>query len=299
MSTAYEANVAWTRYIPPGWHDLYLALLLEVAEIEPGIRVVQAKQKFGALVVYVDQHSDAVARLLQVAEAHSKSVCERCGKRAELAIDKNDVLRALCTEHSMGAKPVKIGRSLPSMNSPPLAQLIPEVGNLPWPLFALDFEASGLGEFTYPIEIGIARWLQPGASIEAWSALIKPTTAWRKHRLWNEASELVHGIRREDLEEGITPEEALTHANLLVSGHFAICDGGEHDLRWLRHLAQAAGDSPNFELRDWATFGRSVAGLDSLGMIEWYRRQAIRHRAGDDALLLLRAIAVGLTRSSG
>lgn len=28
-------------------------------------------------------------------------------------------------------------------------------GQLSWPLFTIDFEASGLGEFTYPIEIGI------------------------------------------------------------------------------------------------------------------------------------------------
>src|SRR3546814_2638556 len=89
---------------------------------------------------------------------------------------------------------------------------------------------SGLGEFTYPIEIGIAAWRAPNLPVETWSSLISPPMAWGQHRIWSREGEAVHGISREELAGGISPLEALTKANELIGGHTAYCEGGEHDL---------------------------------------------------------------------
>lgn len=169
---------------------------------------------------------------------------------------------------------------------------------LPWPLFTLDFEASGLGEFTYPIEIGITRWAAPDAAIETWSALIRPTDDWHKYRPWHAASEAVHGIRREQLDEGLTPAEALCRANEMVGTHFAFCDGGEHDLRWLMHLAHAAGFPPTFRLADWDALGGALT-REQYGEIWDLAVEPVTHRAGADAERLMRALARGLGITPG
>lgn len=171
----------------------------------------------------------------------------------------------------------------------------PVEARLPWPLFTIDFEASGLGEFTYPIEIGIACWPAPNLDIETWSTLIKPPEEWFLHRIWNAASEEVHGIHRHELAHGATPAGALAHANKLIGSHVAFCDGGEHDLRWLLHLAHAAGIPPSFHLADWDALGGALTPSQYAAMINWCERQATHHRAGEDAERLMRALAAGLT----
>lgn len=167
------------------------------------------------------------------------------------------------------------------------------VDRLSWPLITLDFEASGLGEFTYPIEIGIARWASPDAWIETWSTLIKPPAKWIEHRIWNRASEAVHGIRLEDLEAGMSATQALQQANQMVGSHVAFCDGGEHDLRWLLHLAQEAGLPPTFKLADWDALGGGLSPEQYAQMIRWLDTEPVIHRAAADAERLLKAFAIG------
>src|SRR3546814_13062767 len=77
--------------------------------------------------------------------------------------------------------------------------------------------------------------------------------AWGQHRIWSREGEAIHGISREELAGGISPLEALTKANELIGGHTAYCEGGEHDLRWLLHLAQAANIPASFRLGNWKT----------------------------------------------
>lgn len=50
----------------------------------------------------------------------------------------------------------------------------PCLAGLPWPVAAIDFEASSLDEDSYPIEVGLALWPAPGESILSWTALIQP-----------------------------------------------------------------------------------------------------------------------------
>lgn len=63
-----------------------------------------------------------------------------------------------------------------------------------WPLITIDFDASSLDGGTYPIEVGICRWMAPDRDIEGRSSLIKPTQEWIDHGSWSPASAEVHRI---------------------------------------------------------------------------------------------------------
>ena len=166
---------------------------------------------------------------------------------------------------------------------------------LSWPLFTIDFEASGLGEFTYPIEIGISSWSSPGAKITTWSTLIRPPAVWREHRIWSREGQAIHGITRDQLEVGLPPLEALTKANELIGSHLAFCDGGEHDLRWLLHLAQAATVHPSFLLGDWRSLLAALPSARRSQVMQWMEVEPVVNRAGPDADRLIKALLKGLT----
>lgn len=165
---------------------------------------------------------------------------------------------------------------------------------LPFPLFALDFEASGLGEYTYPIEIGVASWPTPDAPIWSWSALIQPTSEWRENFLWIAESQAVHGVTPQELANGVTPREALEHANRLIGPTRAFCDGGFHDARWLHHLSRAADMRPVFLLTDWDGLAGLLEPDEYHRMVTWFDQVHVPHRAAADAELLLKGLAIGL-----
>ena len=168
---------------------------------------------------------------------------------------------------------------------------------LRWPVAAIDFEASSLDADSYPIEVGIARWRGPEEPIETWSTLIRPPRAWRSRR-WSRASQEVHGIRPEQLEDGMDPADALRRLNALA-GRAAFCDGGPSDLRWLGGLEDAAGSDATFLLRDADALGSILHPRRWRRMARWLDRAKARHRAAPDAERLVRALAVALVRTYG
>lgn len=284
-------NLRWLQHLPTGWHPLYRELVANLADIDPELVVEQAKQKLGWLRVYLQLSDERAEVLIRAAELQSRTLCELCGSAGELRINQTGWHRTLCDDHCKGFRPAKIGHhvTVPMSEMPQGIQLGSAV--LPWPLLTLDFEASGLGEFTYPIEIGIARWAGPGEPIHSWSVLIKPPEAWRRHRIWMPESEKIHGITQDDLEAGVSPRWALEHANALLREQVVFCDGGEHDLRWLRHLAHAAQLRPTFKLADWSEVVGRLSPDQRARMVKWQVREPVHHRAGDDALRLLRSLA--------
>lgn len=122
---------------------------------------------------------------------------------------------------------------------------------LPWPLVTLDFEASSLGKSSYPIEVGICRWLSPDRPLESWSTLIQPTEEWRTGGEWSIASSLVHMITQDELETGMEPTEVVGALNRFIGSHTAWCDGGEFDLHWALRLVSASKVRPEFKLEEW------------------------------------------------
>jgi len=159
----------------------------------------------------------------------------------------------------------------------------------------LDFEASSLGDDSYPIEIG---WAAEDGSSEA--HLIKPAPSWTD---WDPAAEAVHGLTREQLRgEGEFHDEVAGRALEVLGGHDLFASAPSWDGKWMSVLLRAAGlprhalrlrdsDEAHREAFREILYGR-VPGDDleniAAGMLKMARRRVEvgppRHRALADAL---------------
>lgn len=69
--------------VGPGWYRLLTELHAELVAVAPTYRVIQLKEKFGRLRVYVtapDEVFEQVNALISMAEDTSATTCEFCGK---------------------------------------------------------------------------------------------------------------------------------------------------------------------------------------------------------------------------
>ena len=157
---------------------------------------------------------------------------------------------------------------------------------LPEPVPAvLDFEASGFGRSSYPIEIGYVL-----ADGRTFCSLIRPAPGWTH---WDPAAAQVHGLTREMLlAHGRDVSDLARHLNNELRGLTLYCDGWAHDYTWLGSLFEAADSSPAFKLDNL----RSL--LSEPQAARWHvvkqevaaDMQLQRHRASADARLLQRAL---------
>ncbi len=164
---------------------------------------------------------------------------------------------------------------------------------LPWPLFTVDFEASSLAPGSFPIEVGVCRWSSPDDPIEGWSTLIKPAPLWKAAGSWTTEAETIHRIRREELEEGLSPAETLSILNWIVGPYAAFCDGGVWDFGWARRLVLAAKFMNSFRLGDFDMLVNRCDHEGSARVTRWLDATPARHRARDDAERLIQALAHG------
>jgi hypothetical protein len=161
---------------------------------------------------------------------------------------------------------------------------------LRWPVTVIDFEASSLEEGSYPIEVAVGIWNGQQDPIRLWSTLIRPASNWSLNGHWSRKSERVHGISRANLANGKDPSDIVHILNGRVSARIAWCDGGPYDTYWLRTLYEAAGCVPPFSLMDLDGLTVGRAGLRER-LYDHLQRTPARHRAGEDVLRLLRALA--------
>lgn len=161
--------------------------------------------------------------------------------------------------------------------------------------FFIDFEASGLGPNSYPIEAG---WSDDKGNVE--SHLINPyhIDDWDD---WDFiAQHNIHGISREQLrEEGKSPLQVAQKLNESLAGKEVFCDGLPYDRLWMECLFDYAEIDLLFglqhidELLMKMLSGTQIETSSSLpGKIEKMKIEARklvsgpRHRAGNDALYL-------------
>ncbi|GGO81094.1 hypothetical protein GCM10011348_19350 [Marinobacterium nitratireducens] len=150
-------------------------------------------------------------------------------------------------------------------------------------LICLDFEASGLGPRSYPIEVA---W-QDAASGEHDSFLVSPqgVPGWDD---WSESAENIHGISRAQLEaEGVGAQQACRRLNRALEGRCVYCDALEFDVFWLRRLYEAAGMRPLFRLQGLESL---LAGERLQRFLDRIASQQRRHRALDDVGDLIEAL---------
>jgi hypothetical protein len=149
------------------------------------------------------------------------------------------------------------------------------------PPIIIDFEASGFGRGSYPIEVGFVD--EEGLG---WCSLIRPDKDWHH---WDPDAVNIHGISHDLLVRHGKPCTVVAdHLNHTLRGRVAYCDGWAHDFVWMSRLFEAAGRTPLFRLEDlrlilspeqqtvWHPVKERVAQESDMA----------RHRASDDARLL-------------
>lgn len=145
----------------------------------------------------------------------------------------------------------------------------------------LDFEASGLGRGSYPIEVGYVL-----ADGRTGCQLIRPEPEWQA---WDPAAERLHGIGRAQLlRHGRPAREVARQLNRELRGETLYTDAWGNDLTWLSLLFDAAGLVPLFRLEPLRAL------LDERQQRLWHdahravmRELALeRHRASADARIL-------------
>jgi len=167
---------------------------------------------------------------------------------------------------------------------------------LPWPLAAIDFEASSLDQDGYPIEVGLAFWPGPDQAIHGWSTLIQPAGDWSRHGHWSPKSAKVHGILGRDLLAHGQPVDRVAAAlnAALGAGTVAWCDGDAYDVHWTGALFKAARAAPVFTLGHWHRLPAMLGPAMRERGLDWLERAPARHRAREDAEQLLLALAYAI-----
>jgi hypothetical protein len=143
----------------------------------------------------------------------------------------------------------------------------------------LDIEASGLGDHSYPIEIG---WAIPFG--EEGGFLIRPATGWNH---WSAvAEEVFHRISRDTLlREGIHADHAVRRLEAALVRQEVYSEDPEQDGRWLGRLYRAAHEPCRVIVRDANVLFDAMRGGRDLSAI----RQTVAaqfphvHRAVPDA----------------
>lgn len=99
-------NIQWIDHIPTGWVGLYTSLIQDLEKLDPALEVVQAKQKFGELRVYLETGSTEAFDLIDAATRASLNTCETCGAAAKLR-NIRGYFQTLCDTHAKGEAPAK------------------------------------------------------------------------------------------------------------------------------------------------------------------------------------------------
>lgn len=84
--------------IGKGWRSLVEALIIDLFNLGWNGHLTQVKEKFGGLIFYAEDCTEAMYDLIQKAEDKSKTVCEACGKPGKLR--EGSWLKTLCDEHA-------------------------------------------------------------------------------------------------------------------------------------------------------------------------------------------------------
>ena len=80
----------------PGWNKL-VDPIIELCK-SSGVHIIQIKEKFGGLRIYVDDPTPAVEVEIREAENQSYKTCEVCGEPGQLY--GGSWLKTLCKEHA-------------------------------------------------------------------------------------------------------------------------------------------------------------------------------------------------------
>jgi len=108
----------------------------------------------------------------------------------------------------------------------------------------IDFEASGLGASSYPIQVAVI--LSDG---DTYDSYILPHDDWTFHGEWCYEAEKIHNIPANTLRDIGRPLITVAQElNDFLGNQTVYCDGGVHDLQWCDTLFWKAGITRTFKI---------------------------------------------------
>ncbi|MGF1726140.1 hypothetical protein [Photobacterium nomapromontoriensis] len=157
----------------------------------------------------------------------------------------------------------------------------------------LDFEASGLSEQSYPIEVGYSLPDGTGNSL-----YINPLTASDVWQHWDEyAEQEIHQISRHKLQcDGVPVVEVCQHLNEVLGKYEQVFCDSQWDLFWLGRLYHAAHMRPSFTLTEVGMWLKQENGIERAHFQQTLAELGpVKHRAESDA----RTIRMAITQLMG
>ena len=147
----------------------------------------------------------------------------------------------------------------------------------------VDFEASGLGARSWPIEVGWAFEDGVGESL-----LISPAPEWSTDQ-WDPRAEKLHGISLKMLNDvGVDAASACDRMTAILSDCEVYSDAPDWDAFWMMRLFEAAGRRSAIRIRDFSSLMPSLTPAQKSELLARADRLAPRrHRAAEDALHLV------------
>jgi len=154
----------------------------------------------------------------------------------------------------------------------------------------IDLEASGLGDKSWPIEVG---WAKNGEIPQ--SLLIKPFSDWPR-AAWDSSAQSLHGLSIDDLNDhGLDVVHVCKKLNNFLAGATVYSDAPDWDGYWLYRLHTAARMRQTFKLAHIAELMPPINLAEKLQLVAKTNALAPHtHRAADDVrhMQVLHALAV-------
>jgi hypothetical protein len=99
------------------WFDILWRLCVDLEPLVVALEkqtgcqfeILQVKEKFGGLRIYVNDANDAIRQCIEVAQQESFRTCEDCGQPGELREDGR--IKALCDEHRSAGSRLSLMRN--------------------------------------------------------------------------------------------------------------------------------------------------------------------------------------------
>lgn len=155
----------------------------------------------------------------------------------------------------------------------------------------VDVEASGLGPYSWPIEVG---WAFHGEAPR--SVLIRPAEGWPM-QAWEKSAESLHRISPDRLlAEGRDALDVALGLNAALGQATVYSDAPDYDSFWLFRLYTAAGVQPNYKLADLGDLLTPLWKGEPLDLVRRASETAPHtHRAAGDVrhLQVMYEIALG------
>ena len=163
------------------------------------------------------------------------------------------------------------------------------------PVVYIDLEASGLGDRSWPIEVGWA-----SGKDQPQSLLIAPHPDW-PISAWDDKAQALHGLSIEHLKRnGLDPVQACKHLNNALAGETVYSDAPDWDGYWLYRLHQAARMKQTFKLAHYAELMPVIDLNDKMALVAQANAAAPHtHRAGEDVRHMQILHALAATHDSG